>query len=236
MMLWKTFFSDMVHSSPLTLRLCPSIAPSTTNRAGAAGESRGMVEQAGLGDPGWGRSEEEPWRSIHSTHWTQTSSAMTAAILRSERDAERLVAVRLDRAARSRPRPTSRRGARATRFRGRRSPCCGTAPTTRPGRRVVDLTGDAGRVLDARPGRDAELHRRRVPRGRRGDARAPRRGRGAGRARDHRPVPGADRRVDLRQGADAGEVRATGGWAGATSGAARPPTATPTPTRSPGSR
>ena len=45
-----------------------------------------------------------------------------------------------------------------------------------------------------------------------------------------------DRGVDLRQGADAGAVRATGGWAGATSGTARPPRATPTPTRCPGSR
>ena len=47
-------------------------------------------------------------------------------------------------------------------------------------------------------------------------------------ARHHRHVAGDDRGVDLRQGADAGEVRATGGWAGATSGTARPPRATRT--------
>ena len=71
---------------------------------------------------------------------------------------------------------------------------------------VVDLTGDRVVSWTARRRRHPQLHRRRVPRGRRRDARSPRRDRRPGRAWHHRPVAGADRGVDLRQGADAGEV------------------------------
>ena len=95
---------------------------------------------------------------------------------------------------------------RATRSRARRFAVLWNRADNQTWEGVVDLTGDAVVSWTHVPGVTPQLHRRRVPRGRRGDARAPGRDRRAGRPRHHRHVAGADRGLDLRQGADAGAV------------------------------
>ena len=91
-----------------------------------------MVHGAGLAGPSASR------RRRHGEASTRTAERRTSSggPRRSSggTGGHRLLAVRLDRAQGATQAGRSRRGARATPSRRRRSPCCGTATTTRPGR------------------------------------------------------------------------------------------------------
>ena len=214
MMLWKTFFSDM-----LTLRRTRS-RPRAHNlgRPGAPVDSPARPACSGLF--GLGATCGIVQTDIAESVPTDAGVADGEASARTARRGgvppdrsgppprqvpDRGVAVRLHRAPGTTQgggeglalrRPGAAYGARRA-LEPRGQPDLG-------GRRRPDRR--RGRVLDAHSRRHAALHRGRVPRGRRGDAGPPRRDRGPGGARHHRHVAGGHRGVDLRQGADAGAV------------------------------
>ena len=128
------------------------------------------------------------------------------------------LALRVDRAAGA-EQGGRRSSTRATRSTARRTWSAGTATTATP-------TGASRSPTRALPGRSsrgdaAEHDGRRVARVRRGAAERPAASIEAlARARDHRPGPGPDRRLDLRRVTSSPSATAAGGSAGPTSGTA----------------
>ena len=118
----------------------------------------------------------------------------------------RLLAVRLDRADGATEGRREGLASPATRSDVRRWPCCGTARTTRPTRRSSTWTVTRSVSWTHRARCVPELHRRRVARVDEAMRAHPDVVAALADSGHHRHVAGADRRVDLRQGADAGAV------------------------------